>query len=109
MNKLSFEAKLSLSEEHPYFQGHFPQMKIYPGVAQLQDVCDLLQRHLKTSVCIVQASRVKFLKPIFPGADLLLKISLDGCEVQWEIVSAEALYCRGQGRVKLGMQGQGDL
>ncbi len=53
--------------QSPWFDGHFPGDPIFPGIAQLQMVCDLIADELQVPLQLVRLSRVKFKKIIRPG------------------------------------------
>ncbi|MDR1932588.1 MAG: hydroxymyristoyl-ACP dehydratase [Spirochaetales bacterium] len=58
-----------------YFDGHFPEFKLLPGVAQLELVVRLASRYLGTGIYVPSAKRVKFSAAIRPGAALRLELS----------------------------------
>jgi 3-hydroxymyristoyl/3-hydroxydecanoyl-(acyl carrier protein) dehydratase len=58
-----------------WFDGHFPNMPILPGVAQLTLVADLLNRAMKRSVVIRSVSRVRFKQMIRPDDTIAVSLS----------------------------------
>ncbi|MBK8175216.1 MAG: hypothetical protein IPK66_08115 [Rhodospirillales bacterium] len=55
-----------VSDDHPSLSGHFPGHPLVPGVVILQRVIAALED--QDSDCrMVEVSRVKFLKPLFPN------------------------------------------
>ncbi|QJC38146.1 3-hydroxyacyl-ACP dehydratase FabZ [Enterobacteriaceae endosymbiont of Donacia marginata] len=78
----------NISINEPYFQGHFPQNPIYPGVL-------LLESMIQTSVLLLYKSinnkklkknifyyltgidKVRFKKPAFPGDQIMIESNLE--------------------------------
>ncbi|MDR2841660.1 MAG: hydroxymyristoyl-ACP dehydratase [Spirochaetaceae bacterium] len=58
--------ELSLSADCDYFNGHFPQVKILPAVAQVDIVLNLASNYLKTPTYVRAAKRLKFTAVIQP-------------------------------------------
>ncbi len=89
----------------PYFQGHFPNHPIMPGVLQLEAVAQvagilMLRRaeNLGQLAYFMAADKVKWRKPVFPGDVLVIEVELiksrgkigkarGVCKVKDEIVS----------------------
>lgn len=81
------QAQISLwfPPELQCFQGHFPGLPIYPGVAQL----DMVQHHarlllLPNSVC-VGMEQLKFQQPIRPYDQVLLDLEKNDCKVSFTL------------------------
>jgi 3-hydroxyacyl-[acyl-carrier-protein] dehydratase len=76
------EAFYDVRENDMYFEGHFPEHKVMPGViileamAQAGAVC-LLSNPDFTGKLIVfaGADKVKFKRPVYPGDRLILKLT----------------------------------
>lgn len=73
----------NVSINEPFFQGHFPEVPIMPGVlivealAQISCVCEMIKEENKGRIGIfVGIDQVKFKKPVFPGDKLDLEASL---------------------------------
>ncbi len=56
-----------IDHQSTWFNGHFPDDPIYPGIAQLQMVCDLIADELQVPLRLLRLSRVKFKKIVRPG------------------------------------------
>lgn len=73
----------SVTMNEPFFQGHFPEFPVMPGVliveAMAQVACILAMRVLKkeghTSVFFTGIDGVKFRKPVVPGDVLRLELT----------------------------------
>jgi UDP-3-O-[3-hydroxymyristoyl] N-acetylglucosamine deacetylase/3-hydroxyacyl-[acyl-carrier-protein] dehydratase len=89
----------------PYFQGHFPNQPIMPGVLQLEAIAQaagiLMLREAEASQLIayfMSAENVKWRKPVRPGDVLVIDVEMTKlrgkigkakgvCSVQKEVVS----------------------
>jgi len=68
---------LIFSSDHPFFQGHFPQTPILPGVAQVFATMMIARNHLDLPEGFRTISRLKFHQPIFPDNPLSLEITIN--------------------------------
>jgi UDP-3-O-[3-hydroxymyristoyl] N-acetylglucosamine deacetylase/3-hydroxyacyl-[acyl-carrier-protein] dehydratase len=73
----------SVSINEPYFQGHFPEHPIMPGVLQLEAMAQVasivMMRKTENSGKIgyfMSADEVKFRKPVFPGDTLFIHVDM---------------------------------
>ena len=73
-----------VSMGEPCFQGHFPQNPVFPGVliveamAQTGAVAILSQPEWKGKTAYFAAlDKVRFLKPVLPGDELILTVSIE--------------------------------
>jgi len=57
-----------------WFDGHFPEAPILPGVAQLAMVMDILAETLCRKVTVTRMSRVRFKSTIHPGDEVTVEI-----------------------------------
>lgn len=70
------EAEVRLDAAHPIFAGHFPGRAVLPGVCQLQMVLELTRRHLQRPLRCRAIRELKFLDPVLPPQDAVLRIVL---------------------------------
>jgi 3-hydroxymyristoyl/3-hydroxydecanoyl-(acyl carrier protein) dehydratase len=61
--------------DSPWFRGHFPGNPVYPGIAQLGLVFDLLQKHTDTPLRLVDIRRVRFKQMVVPEDNLVVEAS----------------------------------
>ncbi len=61
------QARVSAEKDSPWFDGHFPDDPILPGIAQLDMVTKTIQKSLGTSSVLKGLSRIKFKEIIRPG------------------------------------------
>jgi len=59
-----------IDDQSGWFDGHFPDDPIFPGIAQLEMVCDLISAEQGIPLRLLRLSRVKFKKIIRPGETL---------------------------------------
>lgn len=70
---LFFKAKGKM----PYFDGHFPDWPIMPGVAQVQIAVEEAARYLKTPIEVGSVTNLKFMAIIRPETALKLTVDFD--------------------------------
>jgi len=70
----TISARVTVSADSPWFDGHFPDDPILPGIAQLSMVADLVSGTDAKGMVMGNLSRVKFKKIVRPG--VLLDISV---------------------------------
>lgn len=98
------KAHIRVPPESPWFDGHFPEMPLLPGVAQLGMAHDLLISTLGARRPVTQISRVRFKQMIRPDQPLVLtvKIGADTTSHSFRITGEDGLICSGQ--ITLGEQ-----
>lgn len=72
----AFRAFFTPGEDFPPFEGHFPDRKILPGVAQICLVTSAMRLFLKEDLMLKEIRRVKFLNPAMPEKELCLDLDL---------------------------------
>jgi 3-hydroxyacyl-[acyl-carrier-protein] dehydratase len=102
--KDEIRAHIQVPPDSPWFDGHFPEAPLLPGVAQLGMVHDLLIRSLKEKRPVTQISRVRFKQMIRPDQPLVLtvKTGAGNASHSFRITGDEGLICSGQ--MRLGEQ-----
>ena len=69
--------KLNITEESDFFDGHFPQFKLLPAVAQFEVITRLSGLYFGTKRIVPDIRRIKFSSPILPGAEVLLEMKFN--------------------------------
>ena len=69
------EARVTVPEDSPWFDGHFPGMPLLPGIAQLALVEELIARAWERKRKAAQFSRVRFKLKIEPGVPVTVKVA----------------------------------
>lgn len=81
-----------------WFDGHFPNLPILPGVAQLTLVADLLNRALERSVAVRSVSRIRFKQMIRPDDTIAVSLSptqKDAATYGFRLSNGSELVCSG--------------
>ena len=80
-----------------YFDGHFPEFKLLPAVAQVDIVSHAAHEYLGTPLSVRNIRRLKFTEKILPDCTVVLKITVKGEKVSFEIKSEDdaVLYSSG--------------
>lgn len=94
---LVIERTVSITADNPLFVGHFPGFPVYPGVSQIQDVCDTLSEHFGQTVNLENISRTKFLSFVTPPATLRVVCHVDNNNISWDITRDGNNVCVGRG------------
>lgn len=62
-------ARIELNENHPIFDGHFPENPVMPGVCMFQIIQELTEKIVQKKLSLQQVSNVKFMVLINPKID----------------------------------------
>ena len=68
------EWRLSVAADLPFFQGHFPQQPVLPGVTQLDWAIQLGAKHFGYPVEVASLEVLKFQQLMLPGTEVTLTI-----------------------------------
>ncbi|MDJ0623577.1 MAG: hypothetical protein QNJ17_11465 [Desulfocapsaceae bacterium] len=92
------KASVTIAEDSQWFTGHFPENPILPGIAQLQQVVELISSHCDTDLQLTGLSRVKFKKIIKPGELLNIQVTAADKKDQYmfQILSGNEDVCSGR-------------
>lgn len=71
------ELLFSVPADSDYFDGHFPDFKLLPAVAQFDIISRFARRYFGISHYIPRIRRVKFSSPVYPGSRVRLTMRLD--------------------------------
>lgn len=63
-------AHVTVTDDSPWFSGHFPEDPILPGIAQLKMVADIIGQAREERLSIKRLNRIKFKKIVRPGEQL---------------------------------------
>jgi len=96
--KDEIKAHIRVPSASPWFDGHFPEAPLLPGVAQLGMVHDLLIRILGGQRPVTRVSRVRFKQMIRPDQPLVLtvKTGVEGASHSFRLIGDGGLICSGQ-------------
>ncbi len=65
-----FEPLIRLEPDNVIFKAHFPNYPITPGAVQIRVATELLESHLGKSLSLARVHDLKFMEPLFPGAEV---------------------------------------
>ena len=71
------ELEVEIPAECDYFDGHFPEMKLLPAVAQIDLVTLYATRYFGVSRAVKSVRRFKFSEKIFPGTRVVFSLSFN--------------------------------
>jgi 3-hydroxymyristoyl/3-hydroxydecanoyl-(acyl carrier protein) dehydratase len=95
----SAEIELFIPGTSEYFDGHFPEFKLLPGVAQIELVVRIAARHFGTSLYVSKAKRIKFSHIIAPDSlihlDLAYKSQSNSLTFKITTPDRETVYSAG--------------
>jgi 3-hydroxymyristoyl/3-hydroxydecanoyl-(acyl carrier protein) dehydratase len=86
---------LTVDKESPRFSGHFPGDPLLPALAQLNDIILPQIRKRYSRGALQQLRRVKWTKPLRPGAKITLHLTPKNSGVFFEIVEGDDTCCSG--------------
>ena len=93
--KVSFK----VTQDSPWFDGHFPGKPILPGVALLQHAWKAASASFSDGIKLAGFSRVKFKRIVRPGEKITVQVDLsDGQEsgpVPFEVLAEDQKCCSG--------------
>ena len=70
----AFSADLTFIKYSSYFNGHFPDISILPGVVQMHFAAYFIKKFWRVDVSASSVKRVKFSKIIFPNTTVKFSI-----------------------------------
>jgi 3-hydroxymyristoyl/3-hydroxydecanoyl-(acyl carrier protein) dehydratase len=71
------ELELAVPADNPWFEGHFPQFAILPGVVQIGWAAHFAHELHGLGPGVLAMEQVKFKRPILPGARIILTLKPD--------------------------------
>ncbi|HET7268155.1 MAG TPA: hypothetical protein VFJ15_08605 [Oleiagrimonas sp.] len=80
----ALELDLDVPAQCPWFDGHFPGRPILPGVVQVGWAAHFAGQLVGHDEPPTQIERLKFRRPLLPGAQLTLRLALSGGKVRYE-------------------------
>ena len=91
-----FEAEMTFDPAAPYFQGHFPEAPILPGVAQLGFAVRCAASLVGGGAVLKAAKKLKFMHVIEPGVTVRLKLERKASgEIAYAYLAGEVLCSSG--------------
>lgn len=84
---------LNINEDVIFFNGHFENNPILPGVTQIHWVMKLLQQHFDFKFKTLE--QVKFIESIAPNTRLTLNLKINKLKVFFEYINDQQLFSKG--------------
>ncbi|HET7370131.1 MAG TPA: hydroxymyristoyl-ACP dehydratase [Gammaproteobacteria bacterium] len=78
------ELELLVEEGCPWFEGHFPDQPILPGVVQIGWAAHFASELYGTDPSPTVLERVKFKRPILPGSTLVLHLQRSAHKIRYD-------------------------
>lgn len=90
------ELTLQLSPDLPFFQGHFPNQPILPGISQAHIAALMAQRLWPDWRAGADLSKLKFKRVLAPGQSITLHLARDGARVKFRYSCARGDVSEGE-------------
>ncbi|QYJ82152.1 MULTISPECIES: ApeI family dehydratase [Shewanella] len=95
------EWQLRIDADLPYFEGHFPEQAVLPGVTQLDWAVQLGASEFGYAPQVQSLEVLKFQQLILPGSEVQLKISLNRAKHKLTFAYYQGEQRFGSGRICL--------
>lgn len=73
----ALQTDIIIDPDHDIFKGHFPGRPVVPGVCMVAIIKELIELHLDTSFQLIKANQIKFLQPIIPEQDQVIRVTIN--------------------------------
>jgi 3-hydroxymyristoyl/3-hydroxydecanoyl-(acyl carrier protein) dehydratase len=89
-NESDWELDFTVRPDCPWLDGHFPGNPILPGVVQVGWAAHFARQLLARDLPPPCLHRIKFMRPVLPGARLTLRLQAEADRVRFEYFAHEA-------------------
>jgi len=98
LHENALEAQLFLPADLVYFDGHFDEMPILPGIAQTHWAIELAKKHLNIQGEFSSVDNIKFTRIIEPEQSVNLKVTYDSVKnfLEFSYVSERGPHSSGK-------------
>lgn len=96
-----FIAEIFISEDSPYFDGHFENFKLFPAIAQIKIVVDITKNIFNMDFAVQKLSNVKFVNMIYPNTKVLVEGNYLNDSISFKIYDNDKKYSQGKAYIKL--------
>lgn len=90
----SVERSFRVAADHPCLPGHFPGRPLVPAVVMLDAVAAALREW--RGLRITRVAAAKFVAPLLPGQDAMLRLALDGGSCVFRIERDQETVAQGR-------------
>ncbi|MBR7064621.1 MAG: hydroxymyristoyl-ACP dehydratase [Treponema sp.] len=100
------ELQFLIPSTSDFFDGHFPEFKLLPAVAQFEVVTRFAKKYFGTMRFVPEIKRIKFSAPIKPDTTVNLKLSFNRQKhsmqyTLWDAAKTEKVYSSGAFSVQM--------
>ncbi|MEL4341365.1 thioester dehydrase [Shewanella xiamenensis] len=103
----SIELRLLVAADLEYFNGHFPEQAVLPGVTQLDWAVRLGCEHFGYNAAVANLEVLKFQQLILPGQEVTLVISHNAAKEKLTFAYSDGDHRYASGRISFANK-QGD-
>lgn len=96
-----FIAEMFISEDLPYFDGHFENFKLFPAIAQIKIVIDITKEIFNMDFSVQKLSKVKFINMIYPNTNINIEGHYLNDSISFKIYDNDKKYSEGRVYLKL--------
>lgn len=96
------EARLFLPSDLFYFDGHFDEISILPGIVQTHWAIELARKHLDIHGEFIGVDNIKFTRIIEPDQTVDLNVSYDAAKKFIEFTYDSGLGRHSSGKIRFG-------
>lgn len=89
------EARFVVDPQHPALEGHFPGNPMLPGVVVLDRVISAAEAWLADSSRVRGLPQVKFLSPLRPGDEAIIRLVLREGRVHFTVACNDTTIAQG--------------
>ncbi|MBU2707248.1 hypothetical protein KCM76_14730 [Zooshikella marina] len=94
----TIDIKINIKPDNLFFEGHFPNMPILPGVAQVHWVMLFAKEYLSVTFNVHRIEAIKFQRIIQPNSQLTLQLIDNKCgKLSFSYRAGDVVY--GSGRI----------
>ena len=96
-----FIAEVFISEDLPFFDGHFENFKLLPAVAQIKIALDIAKEIFETDFAVQKLSKVKFINMIYPNTKVNIEGHYSNDFFSFKIYDNDKKYSEGKALIKV--------
>ena len=96
-----FIAEIFISENSPFFDGHFENFKLYPAIAQIKISLDISKEIFNIDFEVKKLSKVKFTNMIYPNTKVDIESRYLNDSLSFKIYDNDKKYSEGKAIIKL--------
>ena len=96
-----FIAEVFISEDLPFFDGHFENFKLLPAVAQIKIALNIAIEIFETDFAVQKLSKVKFINMIYPNTKVNIEGHYSNDSLSFKIYDNDKKYSEGKALIKV--------